>query len=126
MHTLKNGETVTRTGVGSNGWSRLLFNGQTVYAISSYLTTDLNFKPPVSEVTPSQNNEMVFTDINEQVTAKSETNLRTKPTTAEGSQVVYTLKNGEYVTRTGTSESGWSRLTYNGQTVYAVSSYLTK
>lgn len=126
VHTLKNGETVTRTGVGSNGWSRLLFNGQTVYAISSYLTTDLNFKPPVSEVTPSQNNEMVFTDINEQVTAKSETNLRTKPTTAEGSQVVYTLKNGEYVTRTGTSESGWSRLIYNGQTVYAVSSYLTK
>ncbi|MBO5020939.1 MAG: SH3 domain-containing protein, partial [Clostridia bacterium] len=125
VHTLKNGETVTRTGVGSNGWSRLQFNGQTVYAISSYLTTDLNSKPSVSEETPSQNNEMVFTDIDEQVTAKSETNLRTKPTTSGDSQVVYTLKNGEYIKRTGISESGWSRLIYNGQTVYAVSSYLT-
>ncbi len=126
VHTLKNGETVTRTGIGSNGWSRLEFNGQTVYAVSSYLTTDLNYKPTSSEQTPSQNNGMIFTDTNEQVTAKSETNLRTKPTTSGDSQVVYTLKNGEYITRTGTSANGWSRLTYNGQTVYAVSSYLTK
>ncbi len=125
VYTLKNGETVTRTGIGSNGWSRLLYNGQTVYAVSSYLTTDLSFNPTASEQTPSQNNEMQFTDTNEQVTAKSETNLRTKPTTEGDSQVVYTLKNGEYVTRTGTSTSGWSRLLYNGQTVYAVSSYLT-
>ncbi len=125
VHTLKNGETVTRTGVGSNGWSRLMFNGQTVYAISSYLTTDLNFKPPVTEQSSLQNEGMVFADTNERVTAKSETNLRTKPSTVGDSTVVYTLKNGEYVIRTGTSASGWSRLEFNGQTVYAVSSYLT-
>ena len=125
VHTLKNGETVIRTGIGSNGWSRIIYNGQTVYAVSSYLTTDLSSKPVVSEETPTQNNEMQFTDTNEQVTAKSETNLRTKPTTKSDSQVVYTLKSGEYVTRTGTSTSGWSRITYNGQTVYAISSYLT-
>ncbi len=124
VHTLKNGEKVTRTGVGSNGWSRLLYNGQTVYAITSYLTTDLGYKPPVQSEPQTNNNQMQFSDVNEQVTAKSETNLRTAPTTS-GSQVVYTLKNGEYIIRTGVSDSGWSRLNYNGQTVYAVSSYLT-
>lgn len=30
---------VTRTGVGSNGWSRVRYNGQTAYISSSYLTT---------------------------------------------------------------------------------------
>ena len=30
---------VTRTGVGSNGWSRVSYNGQTAYISSSYLTT---------------------------------------------------------------------------------------
>lgn len=124
IYTLKNGETVKRIGIGSNGWSKLLYNGQTVYAISSYLTTDLSYKEPVTSNNTSVNNEIKFTDVNEQVTAKSETNLRDKPTT-NGSTVVYTLKNGEYITRTGTSVNGWSRLIYNGQTVYAVSTYLT-
>lgn len=124
VYTLKNGETVIRTGIGSNNWSRLIYNGQTVYAVSSYLTTDLSYKPPVD--LPAVDNSMQFTELNEQVTAKSETNLRTIPSTDGDSQVVYTLKNGEFITRTGISEKGWSRLNYNGQTVYAVSSYLIK
>ncbi len=127
VYTLKNGETVKRIGIGSNGWSKLIYNGKTVYAVSSFLTTDLSYKEPVVSETASavENSEIKFTEVSEQVTAKSETNLRDKPTT-NGSTVIYTLKNGEYVTRTGTSDNGWSRLTYNGQTVYAVSSFLTK
>ena len=68
---------------------------------------------------------MNFTEVNENVTAKDSTNLRSIPDQGEDSAVVYTLKNGETVQRTGVSDSGWSRLIYNGQTVYAVSSYLT-
>ena len=124
IHTLKNGETVKRIGIGSNGWSKLIYNGKTVYAITSYLTTDLSYKEPVTSENTPPSSGIIFTDVNEQVTAKSETNLRDKPTT-NGSNVIHTLKNGEYVTRTGTSPNGWSRLIYNGQTVYAVSSYLT-
>lgn len=120
---LKNGEVLTRTAVGNNGWSRLLHNGQTVYAVSSYLTTDLSYKPPViSEPEPPSDG---FTEVNEQVTAKSETNLRTVPSSKDSDTVVYTLKNGEYITRIGiNTASGWSRLLYGGQTVYAVTSYL--
>ena len=116
---LKNGSVLQRTATSNKGWSRLIYEGQTVYAITSYLTTDLSYKPPVDDGIKTE-----FQAVNEQVTAKSETNLRTLPSVTD-SEVVYTLKNGEYLTRTGISTNGWSRLEYNGQTVYAVSSYLT-
>lgn len=37
--SLKKGDSVTRIGVGSNGWSKVTFNGKTAYINSSYLTT---------------------------------------------------------------------------------------
>ena len=117
---LKNGSVLQRTATSNKGWSRLIYEGQTVYAITSYLTTDLSYKPPVDDGIKTE-----FQAVNEQVTAKSETNLRTLPSVTD-SEVVYTLKKGEYLTRTGISTNGWSRLEYNGQTVYAVSSYLTE
>lgn len=118
--TIRNGEFVTLLATGDKGWSRLQYNGQTVYAVSSLLTTEVN----TASETPQPQSE--FTEVSEQVTAKSETNLRTAPVGGDGSEIVYTLKNGEYVTRTGVSDRGWSRLIYNGQTVYAITSYLTQ
>ena len=38
--TLSHGEFVSRTGIGSNGWSRLDYNGTEVYAVTSLLTTE--------------------------------------------------------------------------------------
>ena len=38
--TLPRGQFVTRTGIGSNGWSRLDYNGTVVYAVTSLLTTE--------------------------------------------------------------------------------------
>lgn len=126
VYTLKNGEIAKRIGISDNGWSKLEYEGKTLYAVSSFLTTDLNYKSSVSsEENTSSEFKTTFTEVSEKVTAKSETNLRSRPTVNE-SEVVYTLKNGEYVTRTGVSENGWSRLEYNGKTVYAISSYLTK
>ena len=113
---LKNGEFLDRVGKNDKGWSKLIYNGQTVYAVTDYLTDGSTTEQP---------REMIFTDVNEQVTAKDEVNLRTKPTTGDGSEIAGKLKNGEFLTRTGTSAQGWSRLEYNGQTVYAVTSYLT-
>lgn len=121
---LKNGETVTRIGVGSNGWSKLQYNGQTVYAISSYLTTDLSAKPP----TPAGPQQDIvaghtFTPKNDSVTAKEEVNLRSLPTT--DSEIIGKLVSGSFLTRTAVSDKGWSRLNYNGQVVYALTSYLS-
>lgn len=38
--SLNAGDSVTRTGRGSNGWSRVRYNGQTAYISSEYLTTE--------------------------------------------------------------------------------------
>lgn len=127
VHTLKNGETVERTGVSDSGWSRIIYEGQTVYAVSSYLTTDLGYQAPEQEGAGSGDGlKTRFADRNDQVTAKIEVNLRALPSvTNPDAVVVAVLHNGEYVTRTGINEDyGWSRVDYNGQTLYCISSYL--
>lgn len=125
--TLNSGEFLKRSAVSQNGWSRLDYNGQTVYAISNYLSLEVVAKPKTEPSEPQQSETPKsdgFSEVNEQVTAKSETNLRDQPS-LENSQVIHTLKNGEYVKRIGVHSNGWSKLEYNGQTVYAISSYLT-
>ncbi len=125
MYTLQNGETATRIGISDQGWSKLEYNGETYYAISNYLTTDLTVKP--QETVPEDDGiKTVFTACNEQVSPKIEVNLRTLPSvTNPDSVVVVKLQYGEVVTRTGiNTDVGWSRVEYNGQTLYCVSSYV--
>lgn len=129
VYTLRNGENVIRTGVSDSGWSRISYNGQTLYAVSSYLTTDLSYQAPEQEGSGSGDGlKTKFTDRNEQVTAKIEVNLRALPSvTNPDATVVAVLHNGEFVIRTGINEEyGWSRVDYNGQTLYCISSYLTQ
>lgn len=66
-----------------------------------------------------------FTEVNEVITAKDATNLRNMPGQGEESKVMVTLYNGQVATRVGISDSGWSKVKYDGKTYYAVSSYLT-
>ena len=125
MLTLQNGQTATRVGISDQGWSKLEYEGQTYYAITNYLTTDLTVKP--QETVPEDDGiKTVFTACNEQVTPKIEVNLRTLPSvTNPDSVVVVKLQYGEVVTRTGiNTDVGWSRVEYNGQTLYCVSSYV--
>ncbi len=119
--TLSNGETATRIGIGSNGWSKLSYNGATVYAISSYLTTDLDRKNDSVDQDVVAGN--VFSPVSDKVTAKELVNLRALPTT--DSEIIGQLKRGDFLERTALSNKGWSRLEYNGTEVYAVTSYLT-
>lgn len=116
--TLKNGANALRTGIGTNGWSRLIVNGKSVYAITSYLTTDLSYKVEIPDIVAGN----TFVAVNDRVTAKEVVNLRNLPSIE--SEIVGVLNNGEYLNRTATSNRGWSRLDYNGQIVYAVTSYL--
>ena len=125
VHSLKNGETVLRTAVSPDGWSRVEFNGQICYAVSNFLTTDLETKP---QIVPGDNSgfKTQFTTCNEKVTAKELVNLRSKPSvTDEDSIVIATLSAGETATRTGiNTDVGWSRVEYNGQILYCISSYI--
>lgn len=128
LYTLKNGEEATRIAISATGWSKVVFNGNIYYAVSNFLTTDLNYTaaPEFEEEAEDDGVQTRFVAVNEQVTAKIEANLRTLPSVEHPDcKVVTLLKNGTVVTRTGINdEVGWSRLEYEGQTVYCVSSLL--
>lgn len=110
-----------KTGESPKGWTRLLYNGQTVYAKTSLLTTEVK-KPAASSETPSTADEFVAAA--GRVTAKDIVNLRSSPNGKEDN-IVCQLKNGEFAERLATNGGkGWTRLSYNGQTLYAVSSML--
>ncbi|MBQ7942566.1 MAG: glycoside hydrolase family 25 [Lachnospiraceae bacterium] len=125
MLQLSFGEVATRTGISDSGWSRIIYNGETYYAVSSLLTTDL--AGGAQTVTEQDDGiQTVFTAVNDKITPKIEVNLRTLPsvTNAE-SKVVATIKAGEVVARTGVNNDvGWSRVEYNGQVLYCVTSYM--
>lgn len=118
--TLKNGETALRVAVSANGWSKLEYQGEIYYAVSSYLTTDLNYAAAGDPDIQTQ-----FSPRNEQVTAKDTVNLRKLPSVEnEEAAVLAQLKHGDVATCVGVSDNGWSKLLYNGTTCYAVTSYL--
>ena len=116
MYTLINGEKATRIAVSNTGWSKVVFNGETYYALTNYLTTDMDYIPIKTQ----------FEEVNEKVTAKEYVNLRNIPsTTHEKSVVVAVLHKGEIAVRTGiNTDVGWSRVEYNGQVLYCVSSHI--
>lgn len=129
LFLLKNGETAQRIAISDNGWSKLIYNDEVCYAVSSYLTTDLNYDPEQAESAQPQEEEIKtqFTPVNELVTAKEVVNLRKLPSTEhEGAVVLFELYNGDIATRIGVSDNGWSKLEYNGVTCYGITSYMTK
>lgn len=128
----KNGEVLSQIGVNINtGWSEIDYDGQTLYAVTQYLTTDLSYKTPVTPADPNRVSTIsgriiIFTDCDDQITPKEYVNLRTEPSTTEGDTTVSCqVKSGEAVHRTGvSSDSGWSRVEYNGQVLYVVTSLM--
>ena len=122
LFMLENGEVAQRIAVSTSGWSKLIYNGVICYAVSSYLTTELD---PVEETEPD-GIETQFAPVSDQVTAKVAVNLRKLPSVEhEDAEVIAKLKNGQFAQRIGISDNGWSKLKYNGIICYAVSSYLT-
>lgn len=132
IEQLTNGQTVQRTGINdTTGWSRLEYNGSTVYAVTRFLTTDLTYKTPETQANPNRINTqegriIIFTDCDDNVTPKEYVNLRVEPSTSQGDTTVKCqVKNGTAIHRTGySSDSGWSRVEYEGQVLYVVSSMI--
>ena len=131
---IQNGEVLTRTGINTDtGWSRISYGDQTLYAVTQYLTTDLDYKTPVQASNPNRvgtisGRIILFSDCDDWITPKEYVNLRTEPSTTEGdSTVSCQLKSGEKAHRTGYStDSGWSRVEYNGQVLYVVTSLMNE
>ena len=129
---ISNGDVLSRTGVNPDtGWSRIDYDGQTLYAVTQYLTTDLSYKTPVRPSDPNRvstisGRVIIFADCDDNVTPKEYVNLRTEPSTTEGDATVRCqVRSGEVVHRTGYStDSGWSRVEYNGEVLYVLTSLM--
>lgn len=129
---LRNGQFLKRVGINKEtGWSKVMFNGKEAYAVSYMLTTDKDYKTPEPEepdnrVVTSDGYVILFRDCDDEVTAKEYVNLRTEPSTAQGSNTVSAqLKTGLTARRTGISiDSGWSRVEFNGLVLYVVTSFV--
>lgn len=131
LRTLKNGEIAARTARSETGWSRLEIDGEVYYAVSSYLTTDLDYDPGMDmEIEPTEGEDdgllTSFVHVNDKVTAKDAVNLRTLPSTEHPDCVIVTkLLHGQIITRTGIDKQwGWARVEWQGQTLYCINSYL--
>ena len=126
--SLSYGQAVVRTGISDTGWSRLEVNGQVVYASSRLLATSMDYKEQEKITDENPEAGMHFTAASGIMMAKSgQTNLRTLPTTNAPSQVAAQLTGEATAERIAEDKDrGWTKLIYNGQTVYAVSSYLTQ
>lgn len=129
---IQNGETLNRIGMNTDtGWSQINYNGQTLYAVSQYLTTDLNYKTPVTPSDPNRvvtagGSVVIFENCDDWISPKEYVNLRTEPSTVQDNATVSCqLQYGEKAHRTGYSEDfGWSRVEYNGQVLYVVTSFV--
>ena len=124
LYTLKNGEIAVRIGISHSGWSKLEFEGKIYYALTSLLTTNLDVQAPTAA--NDDGIETEFRPVSDSVTAKDVVNLRNIPSyTRADSVVVAKLKKGDIAKRTGINEDvGWSRVEWNGQILYCITSYL--
>ena len=103
--TYELGDAVRRIGVGTNGWSKIVYNGTTAYCYSSYL------------------DDVTFKTVDQTVYVNS-TSVNVRSGACKEFSKIGSLSNGQVVTRTGIGDNGWSKIVYNGTTAYCYSSYL--
>ena len=119
LAVLYGGESITRTGICENGWSRVDHDGKTAYIKSEYLTTEEPAQP--EENTQEQETQQEET-VKETVYATTGVNIRSKA--SADSDIAGVLIAGYSVTRVGT-EGDWSKVEFEGGTGYIKSEYLT-
>lgn len=77
-------------------------------------------------VTTISGRTITFTPCDDTISPKMEVNLRGEPSTDQGNDTIhYRMMYGETAHRTGINEdAGWSRVEYNGEVLYVVTSYI--
>lgn len=100
---LYKGELVQRTAIGSNGWSKVKYDGDTRYVYSKYLTTN------------NPDKTIVF--------AKSKLNIY--KATSTSSAIARTLNKGDAVLRISKASDEWSKVEYHSGTGYIQTSKLS-
>ena len=89
-------------------------------------TEEQNIQQLIAEKSNDQG--LVFEPMDDWITAKEVTNLRSEPSTEKGVEsVVVKLSNGTAVRRIGINEeTGWSKIVYEDGIVYASTAYMVE
>ncbi len=117
--TLGKGTTVTLTGRTSGGWSEISRGGSNYWVSSVYLDQDSSSGGSSSSDGESSDSS----DTSGTAYTTTRLNVRTGPSTDYA--IVTTLDKGAAVSTTGTTQDGWTQITYNGSTRWVASRYLT-
>lgn len=124
---LDTADAVTRTGRGSQGWDRVIFQDRTAYIHTSYLVTEkpeVPTQPPSNPVVPEQPPENQPAAQNQTVYAAVPLNIQAQNNNE--SEVLGHLEAGDAITRISVGTDGWAVVSYNGQTAYVENHYLTE
>lgn len=78
---------------------------------------------PEQEEIDNEQEEVLFEEVNEQVYAMSDVNIRQEPNIT--GDKVGLLRQGKEITRTGIGSNGWDRVLYNGDVAYINHNYLS-
>ncbi len=94
----------------------------TVFSVVSMVGCNQPEENP--EVTDEFGNNITFEEVNETVYATQTVNIRSTMSTEGTANIVKQLSKGEEITRIGYN-SEWSKVTYNGETCYIKTKYLS-
>ena len=119
--TVGKGHQVLRISAGSNGWSKVIVDGEVGYMSSAYLKA-ATYKKSIDESKTNIYSDVTFSRINEIVTAKQDVNIRKGPGTSYDK--IGTLSSQQAVTRLGVGSNGWSQIIYQNKIYYVKTSYL--
>ncbi|MGN0463580.1 MAG: D-alanyl-D-alanine carboxypeptidase family protein [Acutalibacteraceae bacterium] len=112
---LKKGSEAERIATGSNGWSKVIYNGDICYISSKYL------KVKGSDETTSAKTEG---EKGTTVYATAKVNIRKGPGTDY--DIVGQLNEGDKAERLSAGDNGWSRIKYKNGEYYVSSKYLSE
>lgn len=127
LATYHKGDSILRTGIGDNGWSRVWYNNQDAYMWSEYISTTKPVEEKPVEEKPVEEKPVevkpVYEKVNQTVYATTDVNVRTGPSTSY--DIYKTLSKGDSVTRVGIGDNGWSKISLNNKEYFVKSSYLS-
>lgn len=115
------GASVSYVSTADNGFYKVIYNGKTGYALSSYLSQD----PDASHAVPpssSTSSTTVYATCYV-VNCQESITLRTSPSTKASE--IRQIPLGAAVSYVGTASNGFYKVIYNGKTGYALASYLS-
>ena len=122
LATYHKGDSILRTGIGDNGWSRVWYNNQDAYMWSEYISTTKPVEEKPVEEKPVEE-KPVYEKVNQIVYATTGVNVRTGP--GINYDIYKTLSMGDSVIRIGIGDNNWSKVFINNKEYFIKTSYLS-